>query len=120
MLEKFTAEEIEIIKKELKQYEGTTSSKEFFGQEVKEKLKEIFDEEVYFYNLLNPVESIKQALLSIADYTFANFVKDRKRVSGYDPYKRSIHIANVEAYKAFVYELIEIIRQNKKDWGKKK
>ena len=72
MLEKFTAEEIKVLRKELKDYDRK-NQKSIFIQDDLQRIEDAFDREIYSKKYIYPERDIREALTTIADHITANY-----------------------------------------------
>lgn len=121
MLEKFTAEEIEQIKKELKAAHATTLiNKTVAVKDQLGRLEKIYPRELFMHDniWLCPSSEIKDCLFIIVDHILKNY-KPGKTVKFHKPCYERVRGVNYKLqpeYERVVKELIDVIERNNVEW----
>lgn len=115
MIEKFTAEELEIIKREL----GVTSSvnekkKRYALMEDKERISNIFQEKIYGkkkdYSFVSPNKDVLSAIIVICDHFLMNYTES---TCGGRLRRSSSIEGSVDAYKKLFNRIIDFLEEVK-------
>lgn len=118
MLEKFTLEEIEQIKKELKDYRPDTLKKQDVCKADIQRLKEAYDDEEHRSRAIWPSYDINTALFTICDHITSNYaVNARKSMNGKVIYKHRGYVRKEtkEIYRQAFMRMTDIIIELKQE-----
>lgn len=112
MLEKFTVEEINELRKELKDYDRK-NQKSIFIQDELNRIDAIFDREKYRKKYIYPDRDIREALTTIADHITGNYVRKTrftKAINDTHWVRATCIPADKEAvYKEAVSRIVDVI-----------
>ena len=111
MIEKFTKEEIAIIREELKNLPKSHMKRDLCAEQFK-KLRNIFSAQKEYKGIYN--HEVEDAILLIADHVLCNYEvtpSTRKQKDNEQKYRRAVFVNDKisDSYKAFVDELIGVM-----------